>query len=60
MCEARDAWQGKLTGQFLDCAKAARVLAWSPKVGLEDALRQTVDWYRPLLRREAPVNLNES
>lgn len=30
----------------LDCAKAARELAWTPVLDLSDALQMTVDWYR--------------
>ena len=56
--------QGRLVGeidrQFLDSAKAARVLGWGPKVPLEDGLRRTVDWYRPLLGREAPLRLQQN
>lgn len=31
--------------QFLDCAKARRVLSWQPVFTLEQGLRQTIDWY---------------
>lgn len=31
--------------QFLDCAKARRVLSWRPAFSLDDGLRQTIDWY---------------
>lgn len=31
--------------QFLDCAKARRVLNWSPVHAPEDALRETIAWY---------------
>lgn len=30
----------------LDCAKAAKELAWTPVLELADALQMTVDWYR--------------
>lgn len=36
--------------QFLDCAKARRMLAWSPGHGLEDGLRSTIQWYRNWLQ----------
>jgi CDP-glucose 4,6-dehydratase len=32
--------------QYLDCAKARRMLAWRPRYNLEDALRETIAWYR--------------
>jgi CDP-glucose 4,6-dehydratase len=30
----------------LDCSKAASRLGWRPAIGLDDALRLTVEWYR--------------
>ena len=33
----------------LDCSKAMTELGWSPKLGLEDALRLTVEWHRAWL-----------
>jgi CDP-glucose 4,6-dehydratase len=32
--------------QFLDCSKARRVLGWTPRYPLDDALMETIDWYR--------------
>jgi CDP-glucose 4,6-dehydratase len=32
----------------LDCAKAVTALGWHPILGLDDALRLTVEWYRAL------------
>lgn len=31
--------------QYLDSGKARRVLGWAPEYGLEDGLRETIDWY---------------
>ncbi len=31
--------------QYLDATKARERLQWSPKYGMEDALRETVAWY---------------
>jgi len=39
--------------QHLSSAKARAVLAWSPRFGLDDALSETVDWYRRYLGRRA-------
>lgn len=35
--------------QFLDCAKARRVLDWAPSYTLDQALADTVAWYRTFL-----------
>lgn len=32
--------------KYLDAAKAHRQLGWSPTVGLEEGLRETIAWYR--------------
>lgn len=31
---------------YCDSSKARRLLGWEPKVGLEEGLRRTIDWYR--------------
>ena len=36
----------EIRAQFLDCAKARRVLGWRPRFTLEEALRRTIEWYR--------------
>lgn len=38
--------QGEIHSQYLDAAKARRVLGWEPAYGLDDALAETIDWYR--------------
>jgi CDP-glucose 4,6-dehydratase len=35
--------------QYLDCAKARTRMDWRPRWRFEDALRETVDWYRAWL-----------
>ncbi len=30
----------------LDTSRAAKLLDWRAKVGFEDGLRQTIEWYR--------------
>jgi CDP-glucose 4,6-dehydratase len=37
---------GEIPNQYLDCSKARRVLGWSPRFVFEDALGETIDWYR--------------
>lgn len=40
---------GEIDRQWLDASKARRVLGWEPKVGLEEGLRRTIQWYREWL-----------
>jgi CDP-glucose 4,6-dehydratase len=40
--------------QYLDCAKARRVLGWRPAHSLEEGLVETVAWYRDWLLGERP------
>ncbi len=39
--------------QYLDCSKARRMMDWSPNYQLEEALRETISWYREWLSKEA-------
>jgi CDP-glucose 4,6-dehydratase len=32
--------------QYLDCAKARRLLNWKPEFALKDGLAKTIEWYR--------------
>ena len=36
----------EIPAQYLDSSRAREELGWAPKVGLEEGLRCTVDWYR--------------
>lgn len=37
--------------QFLDCTKARTMLDWKPQYTPDDALRETIEWYRQWLTR---------
>lgn len=41
-----DQVSNEIRAQYLDCAKAERVLGWKPRFTLEAALEKTVAWYR--------------
>lgn len=36
----------EIPGQYLDAARARAVLGWTPRIGLEEGLTRTVEWYR--------------
>ncbi len=38
--------RGEIAHQYLSAAKARAMLAWSPRVSIEQALAETIDWYR--------------
>ena len=40
--------------QYLDASKARERLGWRPRYGMEEAIRETVDWYRQHFADEAP------
>jgi dTDP-glucose 4,6-dehydratase len=33
-----------------DITRARQILGWEPKVGLEEGLRQTIEWFRQALQ----------
>lgn len=39
--------------QYLDAGKARARLGWTPRYGLDEGLRRTIDWYRKFLSAEA-------
>ena len=41
--------KAEIRDQYLDAAKARRVLGWTPRYDLERGLRETIAWYRALL-----------
>jgi CDP-glucose 4,6-dehydratase len=43
--------QHEIPRQYLDCSKAHALLGWRPASAFEDALRETIDWYREWLGR---------
>jgi CDP-glucose 4,6-dehydratase len=40
---------GEIHAQFLDSAKARRLLQWRPEFSLEDGMKETIAWYRSYL-----------
>ena len=38
--------------QYLDASKARRLLGWSPRFSLDEALRRTIEWYRVYFGRD--------
>ncbi len=45
-----DAARAEIPDQYLDATKAARVLGWQPRCGLDQGLVETIAWYRDFLR----------
>jgi CDP-glucose 4,6-dehydratase len=41
--------------QYLDASKARELLNWSARIGLDDGLRRTIDWYRVFNAAKAPA-----
>lgn len=40
---------GEIQAQYLDSSKAANVLGWKAKFGLDEGLKKTIDWYQTYL-----------
>ncbi len=40
-----------------DISKARRILGWEPRVGVEEGLRRTAEWFMELAGREKPAGL---
>ena len=47
--DIRNEASNEIRAQYLNAAKAQRVLGWSPLFTLEEGLRRTIDWYRNFL-----------
>jgi CDP-glucose 4,6-dehydratase len=41
--------RNEITHQYLSAAKARKMLGWAPRHTMEDAIAETVDWYRGVL-----------
>jgi CDP-glucose 4,6-dehydratase len=37
--------------QYLDCAKARRMMGWHPSFTMDEGLREAIEWYRERLTR---------
>jgi CDP-glucose 4,6-dehydratase len=48
-----DQASNEIPKQFLDCAKARRMLGWTPGYTTDEGLRETIAWYRARLERES-------
>ncbi len=44
--------RNEIQDQFLSSEKARRVLGWTPRMSMDEALSSTVDWYRDFLAEE--------
>lgn len=49
--------RGEINKQWLDSAKANRVLNWQPAVTLDEGVRRSIDWYRDFLAAAADESL---
>jgi CDP-glucose 4,6-dehydratase len=38
--------RNEIIHQYLSAAKARKMLGWTPQFTLENALRETIEWYR--------------
>jgi CDP-glucose 4,6-dehydratase len=43
--DVRNEASNEIRDQYLDAAKAKRMLGWSPAFTLDTSLRATIDWY---------------
>lgn len=43
--QGKGSLHGEIDRQWLDGAKAKKVLGWEPKISLEEGIRKTIEWY---------------
>ncbi|MBD3361819.1 NAD-dependent epimerase/dehydratase family protein [Candidatus Woesearchaeota archaeon] len=43
---------GEIKHQYLDSTKARKILSWQPTFGLEQGMKETVDWYKKFFNKE--------
>lgn len=51
--DVRNEASGEIHSQYLDSTKAREVLAWAPRLSLDEGLARTIKWYREFLASEA-------
>ncbi len=49
--DVQNTWRGEIQDQYLDSSKARRVLQWQPAYAFDQALTETLDWYRDYFGR---------
>jgi CDP-glucose 4,6-dehydratase len=47
----------EIPAQYLHAERARRQLGWSPRVGLDEGLVRTIDWYRRFLAEPSPAEM---
>ena len=55
----RNIASGEIREQYLDASKARKVLGWSPRHGMDEGLKRTIDWYREFLKDEGTTIPNK-
>jgi len=50
---------GEIRQTYLNSAKAAKVLNWRPQISLEEGLRRTADYFRPIIALQRGVPADE-
>jgi CDP-glucose 4,6-dehydratase len=43
--------EGEIRDQYLDSAKASKLLGWKPQWKMEEALKETINWYEEYFRK---------